>query len=102
MLEAACADLSEFAVTSMREQIGRPATAVVFRVSSPRVATSGGFARAVEAVEASGEPVGQTMRRHAIGDFGRADRETGGLPPGHCSRQFVRHLRTGLDNSGKV
>src|SRR5258706_11129219 len=63
MLEPACADLSNFASTSLREQIGRLAIATV---GGPTVVTSGCVADVVEALEASGEPVGQMMRRHTI------------------------------------
>src|SRR5258706_4245350 len=99
MLEPACADLSNFASTSLREQIGRLAIATV---GGPTVVTSGGVADVVKALEASGEPVGQTMRRHTVVDFGRPDREAGGLAPCDGAGKLVRHLRPRLDNAAKV
>src|SRR5438270_11539423 len=101
MLDPACAELSKSASTSLREKRRLPLSPVL-RLAVRSVANSGGVADVVEALEASGEPVGQAMRRHTVVDLGRSNRETGSLPPCHGARKLVRHLRTRLDDPSKV
>src|SRR6266446_4518104 len=67
MLEPACANLSKLGPTSIPKQ-RRRGDRYGLTVGGPAVATSGGVADVVEALEASGEPVGQTVRWHTVVD----------------------------------